>query len=192
MLGFYISLVVFQLGQANQDDPGYIGKVPDFLNSRAKWELGKSSTFTPLIEKILNEDWNKVNSQLFDGQIVEILGDIKKSKRIQINDKAIENLEKLIDTYTSKVETTGLANSTEGEKEEKVKTEELTKWAENALGEQGFNKSCNDLKKLVVGDGQEDTGCFFNCTKLYNGSIFENIAKRYVEIIFLKLVMVNK
>ena len=178
MLGFYISLVVFQLGHANQDDPGYIGKVPDFLKIRAKWELRKSSTFsTPLIEKILNEDWNKVNSQLFDGQIVEILGDIKKSKRIQINDKAIENLKNLIDTYTSKVETTGLANTTE---EEKMKTEELTKWAENALGEQGFNKSCNDLKKLVVGDGQEDTGCFFNCTKLYNGSIFENIAKRYV------------
>ena len=175
MLGFYISLVVFQLGHANQDDPGYIGKVPDFLKIRAKWKFGTFST--PLIEKILNENWNKVNSQLFDGQIVEILGDIKKSKRIQINDKAIENLEKLIDTYTSKVETTGLANSTE---EEKVKIEELIKWAENALGEQGFNKSCNDLKKLVVGDGQEDTGCFFNCTKLYNGSIFENIAKRYV------------
>ena len=159
MLGFYISLVVFQLGHANQDDPGYIEKVQDFLNFRAKWELQKSSTFsTPLIEKILNEDWNKVNSQLFNGQIVEILGDMKKSKKIPIDDKSIENLEKLIDTYTSKVETTGLANSTE---EEKMKTEELTKWAENALGEQGFNKSCNDLKKLVVGDGQEDTGCFF-------------------------------
>ena len=113
---------------------------------------------------------------------------MKKSKKIPIDDKSIENLEKLIDTYTSKVETTGLANSTE---EEKMKTEELTKWAENALGEQGFNKSCNDLKKLVVGDGQEDTGCFFNCTKLYNGSIFENIANRYVKIIVSKLVMVN-
>ena len=55
MLGFYISLVVFQLGHANQDDPRYIEKVRDFLNFRAKWELGKSSTFSTLIEKILNE-----------------------------------------------------------------------------------------------------------------------------------------
>ena len=184
MLGFSISLIVATCGHANQvDAAGYSGTFPEFLNSRfAKWESGKPSTFTPLIEKIMNEDWNEVNSKLFNGQIVEISGDIKKSKKIQIDDQSIKTVEKLIDTYTTHVVTMELAN-TEAETE-KLKTEELAKWADMALGqgEDGFNKTLNDLKTLVIGNGPQKT-CFYNCTKSYNESIFEDIAerdKRYV------------
>ena len=173
LLGFSMSFIVLSNGLANQVNPGYSGTFPVFLNSREKWQSGKSSKVTTLIEMILNEDWNNVNSNIFNGQILEISGAFKKTKKIKIiNDpdrnQSIAAVEKLIDTYTTHVNTT---------KQSEEESTELSKWADEALGEKnGFKSYLKDLKKLVIGNGHQKP-CFYNCTKSYNGSIFEDIAK---------------
>ena len=184
LLGFSMFFIVLSNGLANQVNPSYSRTFPEFLNSREKWESGKTSKVTALIETILKEDWNKVNSNIFNGQILEISGAIKRTKIIQINDpdRSIAAVEKLIDTYTTQVVTSNPSGGLAA-KEEKPTTDP-SKWADEALGdgENGFEKSLKNLKKLVIGNGHQKP-CFYNCTKSYNGSIFQDIAKsnaRYV------------
>ena len=187
LLGFSMSFIVLSNGLANQVNPGYSGTFPVFLNSREKWESGEPSKVTTLIETILNEDWNNVNSNIFNGQILEISGAFKKTKKIKIiNDpdrnQSIAAVEKLIDTYTTHVNTT---------KQSEEESTELSKWADEALGEKnGFKSSLKDLKKLVIGNGHQQP-CFYNCTKSYNGSIFHDIAKSNARYVLYSKIIIN-
>ena len=129
-----------------------------------------------MMAKIIDEDWNDLDPKIIHYQIKKIFMVMKKkSSKVQVpddDDANLKNIENFIESFIQ------IKNS--GSNSSKFSSSEQQTWAENALGDQGFNKSFAEMIKMIIGAGPDNEMCVYSrCySQPYAGSILQKISER--------------